>query len=134
MSEHPNVQRIHEAYGAFSAGDLTSALKDFATEGVLYVGGSGPHSGSHLGADAIGSALIGIFEMTAGTQKLEIHSVFADDRRGIVTLRETATRPDGATLDVDEAHLITFDDAGQITNLWDVPSDPEAHDRFFDGR
>ena len=43
-----------------------------------------------------------------------------------------ATRTDGASLDVEEAHVLTIDD-GRITNLWDLPDDPEAHDRFFDG-
>ena len=48
-------------------------------------------------------------------------------------LRETATRPDGATLDVDEAHVLKVDADGKITDLWDLQTDPELHDRFFDG-
>jgi hypothetical protein len=42
------------------------------------------------------------FELIAGTQKLDIASIFADDRHGVLVLRETASRPDGATLDVDD--------------------------------
>jgi hypothetical protein len=29
--------------------------------------------------------------------------------------------------------VIAIDDEGRITELWDLPSDPEAHDWFFDG-
>lgn len=49
-------------------------------------------------------------------------------------IRETATRKDGATLDVEESHMVTFNAAGKITNGWDLPADAETHDRFFDGR
>ena len=58
----------------------------------------------------------------------------ADDEHAVVSLRETANRTDGATLDNEEAHVLTIDAAGKITNLWDLPVDPEKHDRFFDGR
>ena len=60
-------------------------------------------------------------------------SIYADDQHGVVVMRETATRPDGATLDIDEVHIIAFDSEGRISDLWDLPSDPEAHNRFFDG-
>ena len=133
MAEHPNVQRIRDAYAAFSTGDLTAALKDLAPNAVFHFNGQGPLSGDHTGADDITAALIGLFELTAGTQKLDIASVYADDQHGVVILRETASRPDGATLDIDEVHVLAIDEEGRITHLWDLPSDPERHDRFFDG-
>lgn len=134
MAEHPNVQRIRDAYAAFAAGDLAAALKDLAPDGVFHFNGSGPLSGDHTGVDDISAALIGTFELTAGTQKLDIASVFADDHHVAVVLHETASRPDGATLDVDEVHVLALDGEGRITDLWDLPNDPEAHDRFFDGQ
>jgi ketosteroid isomerase-like protein len=134
MAEHPNVQRIRDAYAAFAVGDLTTALKDLAPDAVFHFNGSGPLSGDRTGADDISAGLIGVFELTGGTQKLDIASVFADDRHGVVVLHETASRPDGAALDVDEVHVLAIDGEGRITELWDVPNDPEAHDRFFDGK
>jgi ketosteroid isomerase-like protein len=133
MAEHPNVQRIRDAYAAFSAGDLTAALKDLAPNAIFHFNGRGPLSGDHAGVDDITTALIGIFELTAGTQKLDIASVYADDHHGVVVLHETASRPDGATLDIDEVHVLGIDAQGRITDLWDLPTDPETHDRFFDG-
>ena len=133
MPEHPNVQRIRDAYAAFSAGDLTAALKDLAPNAVFHFNGRGPLSGDHTGVDAITAALIGTFELTAGTQKLDIAGVYADDHHGVVVLHETASRPDGATLDIDEVHVLAIDGEGRITDLWDLPTDPEIHDRFFDG-
>ena len=134
MAEHPNVQRVRDAYAAFVAGDLTAALKDLAPDAVFHFNGEGPNSGDHKGAEAISAALINLFELTGGTQVLDIKGVFADDHHGVVVLRETATRNDGAKLDVNESHVLAFDDEGRITDLWDLPDDPEAHDRFFDGR
>jgi ketosteroid isomerase-like protein len=85
------------------------------------------------GEHARNAALISNYELTNGTQKLEIHDIFADDDHGVVVLRETATRNDGATLDMEESHVLSIRD-GKVTHLWDLPTDPEAHDRFFDGR
>ena len=125
MAEHPNVQRIRDAYAAFSIGDLAAALKDLAPNAVFHFNGQGPLSGDHTGVDDITAALTGIFELTAGTQMLDIANVYADDHHGVVVLRETATRPDGAMLDIDEVHVLAIDEEGRITDLWDMPSDPE---------
>jgi ketosteroid isomerase-like protein len=134
MAEHPNVARVRAAYAAFDKGDLNGALADLADDAVFHFKGEGPLSGDHKGRAEIEKVLIGTFELTGGTQKLEIRGIFADDEHAVVSLHETASRPDGAKLDVDEAHVITINPAGQITNLWDLQTDPEAHDRFFDGR
>jgi ketosteroid isomerase-like protein len=133
MAEHPNVQRIRDTYAAFAAGDLTTALKNLAPAGVFHFRGSGPLGGRRMGVDNIKTTLVGAHVLTAGTRRFDIASIYADDHHGVVVMRETATRPDGATLDLDEVHLIAFDRQGRITDLWDVPSDPEAHNRFFDG-
>jgi hypothetical protein len=101
---------------------------------VFHFGSEGPNSGDHKGREAIETALINNFELTGGTQKLHVHSIFADDEHAVVSLRETANRTDGAMLDIEEAHVLTIDPDGKITNLWDLPTDAEMHDRFFDGR
>ncbi len=133
MPEHPNVQTVRDAYEAFAKLDVEGALKDLAPDAVFHFTGSGPLSGDHAGAKDIAAALIGTFELTGGTQKLEVSGIFADDRHAVVVVHETASRPDGASLDVHEVHLLALDAEGRVTDLWDLPEDPEAHDRFFDG-
>jgi uncharacterized protein len=133
MGEHANVQRVRDAYDAFARADLDGALKDLADDAVFHFGGQGPLSGDKRGRAEIEKALIAIFELTGGTQKLEITDIFADDQHAVVRLHETATRTDGATLAIDEAHVLTIDGDGKITNLWDLPVDADAHDAFFDG-
>ena len=134
MAAHPNVQRIRDAYAAFAAGDLAAALKDLAPDGVFHLAGSAPLGGEHRGIDEVSKALIGVFQLTAGTQKLDISGIYADDKHAVVVMRETASRPDGATLDIDEVHVLGLDSEGRVTDFWDLPSDPEAHERFFDGK
>ncbi|MGH9085128.1 MAG: nuclear transport factor 2 family protein [Acidimicrobiales bacterium] len=134
MPEHPNVARVRAAYDAFAKGDLEGALADLADDCVFHFGGEGPLSGDHQGREAITAALIGTFELTGATQSLDIKGIFADDHHAAVVLHETASRPDGATLDLDEVHVLRLNSAGQITDLWDLPADPQAHDDFFDGK
>jgi ketosteroid isomerase-like protein len=133
MSEHSNVTKVRGAYAAFSALDLPAALKDLSPNATFRFNGLGPLSGHHNGVDDITAVLIGTFEFTGGTQKLDVSGVFGDDLHAVVNIHETPSPADGATLDMDEVHVASFDDQGRITDLWDLPSDPDVHDRFFDG-
>ena len=122
MAEHPNVALIRNAYASFAEGDLDGALTDLADDCVFHFGGTGPNSGDHKGRDDIAAALIKNFELTAGTQKLDIRGIYADDDHAAVVLRETATRPDGTSIDMDEVHVLRLHD-GKVLDLWDLPED-----------
>ena len=50
-----------------------------------------------------------------------------------VVLHETASRPDGASIAMDEVHILRLRD-GKVLDLWDLPEDIQAHDNFFDGK
>jgi uncharacterized protein len=134
MAEHPNVRRLRDVYAALDKADLSGALADLADDAVFHFKGEGPNSGDRKGREAIEAVLIGRYELTGGTHKFEVHDIFADGNHGVAVVRETATRKDGATLDVEESHVVAFNAAGKITKVWDLQTDAEAHDRFFDGR
>jgi len=85
------------------------------------------------GREAIAAALIKNFELTAGTQALEIRGIYADDGHAAVILHETASRPDGASIALDEVHILRLRD-GKVFDLRDLPEDIQAHDNFFDGK
>lgn len=133
MAEHPNVATVRNAYAAFAKGDLENALADVAAGCVFHFSGEGPNSGDHEGREAIAAALVKNFELTAGTQALDIKSIYATDDHAVVVLHETASRPDGASLSMDEVHVLRMRD-GKLLDLWDVPEDVTAHDDFFDGK
>jgi ketosteroid isomerase-like protein len=132
MAEHPNVATVRDAYQSFAKGDLNGALADLADDCTFHFTGDGPNSGDHHGREAIAAALIKNFELTGGTQTLDVRAIYADDDHAAVLIHETASRPDGASLDVDEVHILRLRD-GKVLDLWDVPDDIQAHRAFFDG-
>jgi ketosteroid isomerase-like protein len=135
MTEHANATGVRAAYAAYQSGDLNAVLNSFAADAVFHVGGDGPMTGEHKGHEEIVAALTQSYRLTGGTQRFELHNVYADDQYGVVHLRETATRVgDNRTLDIDEVHLIVFSPDGRIADFRDLPSDPQRHDAFFDGR
>lgn len=132
MAEHPNVQRIRDSYSALDAGDLSAAFQYLAPAGVIHYNRRGHASRNLMGMDNISTALVKDYILTAGTQKFHITGIYADDHHGVVLLRQTASRPDGATLDLEGAHLLAFDSEGRLHDLWDIPSDREAQSEFFE--
>jgi ketosteroid isomerase-like protein len=129
---HPHVALARSGYNAFARGDLDEVLRLLAPEIVWHVGGAGPLSGAHRGPAGVAILLGKVFELTAGSQRLEIREIFATDEHVIAVVHETATRArDGATLDVREAHLLRMDTDGKVAEFWDVPDDADAHDEFF---
>ena len=135
MAEHVNAAGVRAAYAAYQAGDLAGALESFAPDAVFHVGGNGPLTGEHKGHAEIAAALTGSYQLTGGSQRFELHQIYADDSYGVVHVRETATRVgDNKTLDIDEVHLIVFAPDGRIADFRDLPADPARHDDFFDGR
>lgn len=135
MTEHANATRIRTAYAAFAAGDLATVLEHFDPEVLTHVAGDGPLAGVQKGRDGLGAVIAHGFELTGGTQRLDVAQVFADADHAVVHVRETATRvADGATLDVQEVHLLALGADGRIVEFRDLPADPDLHDAFFDGR
>src|SRR3954453_15370609 len=120
MAEHPNVAIVRNAYESFAKGDLDGALVDLADDCVFHFGGDGPNSGDHKGREAITAALIKNFELTAGTQALDIKGIYADENHAAGVPRETATPPAGASLALAEVHILRLRD-GKVLDLWDLP-------------
>lgn len=133
MAEHPNVAIARDAYASFAKGDLDGALADLADDCVFHFSGDGPNSGDHKGREAIAAALIKNFELTGGTQALDVKHIYADDDHAAVIIHETASRPDGAAIAMDEVHILRLRD-GKVLDLWDLPDDIQAHSAFFDGK
>jgi uncharacterized protein len=104
-------------------------LVDLADDCVFHFGGDGPNSGDHKGREAIAAALIKNFELTAGNWALDVRGIHVDDDHAAVVLQETASRPDGASIALDEVHILRLRD-GKVVDLWDLPEDIQAHDHF----
>lgn len=129
---HPNAEIARRGYAAFATSDTDTLLNLLADDITWHVGGDGPLSGSYVGIHEVTNLLGQVFNLTGGTQRLDVHDVFATDDHIVAVLRETATRArDGAHLDVREAHIMRLDAAGKVVEFWDLPDDPGSHDAFF---
>ena len=48
-----------------------------------------------------------------------------------MVIHETASRPDGASIELDEVHVLRLRE-GKVLELWDLPEHIQAHDNFLD--
>ena len=128
---HANLERLMQLNDAWMRGDMEAANGYWTDDVVWYVPGRHALAGEHRGKDAM-NALIGRFmEITAGTIKLEPLDAMADDHHIVAVFRGTATRPDGMTLDVEDANAILVDDQGKFTTCWWLPNDQAQFDAFW---
>jgi ketosteroid isomerase-like protein len=129
VNEHPNVQRMRDAYEAFGKGDL-DALRDTWTPGIRWhVPGHTDLAGDYEGADAIFGFFGQVFERSGGTFHVEPIALLADDRYGAAFVLLTGSR-DGRTLRVQNAQFCRFE-GDRVAEFWDSSTDPDAMEDFF---
>ena len=130
MSEHPNATRARVGFERFVQGDLPALLDLFTEDAVWHVPGSMSLSGAHRGRDAIIAFLRGTAELTAGSYRVELLWTVADDDHLVAVYRALGGRPDGRTLDIEQALLVELEN-----ERWKVvqaqPLDQAAFDAFW---
>lgn len=129
MGEHPNIQLLRDAYGAFSRGEIDKVTADWAPDIVWHVSGVNPLAGDYKGQDEIVGFFGRIIEMTGGAFEIEVHDVLANDEHAVALVHEKAQR-DGKSLDLDSAHMFHLKD-GKVTEFWALATDPQAEDAFW---
>lgn len=90
-TEHPNVQRLREAFAAFSRGDLDTVRASMTEDCVWTNGGTGPLAGSYAGWDAIAQMFGRLLEITDGTFAMNVLSTQADGNYAIAIYDATST-------------------------------------------
>lgn len=129
MAEHPNVQRMRDAYDAFAKGDLATLQEIWAPDLQWYVPGHTDMAGTYEGVPAVLGFLQQSLERSGGSLRAEPLSFFANDGFGVAVVRQTATRGD-RTLDVQHAHINRFEN-GRVVEFSDTSSDLDADDAFW---
>ncbi len=132
MSEHPNATRAREGFERFGQGDLPALLDLFADDATWNVPGTMALSGTHKGRDAIVAFLRGTAELTAGTYRVELLWTVADDDHLVALYRARGERPDGRTLDVEQALLVELE-RGRWKAVRAQPLDQASFDSFWEG-
>ena len=131
MSVQSNLDLVRKGYAAFSAGDADTLSELMSPDIVHIVPGSSPLSGAHKGFPNVLAMYGQLGELSAGTMKVDLQDVVSDGGNRVIAIhRATATRPDGRSMDMQEALLFTISD-GKVVEIQDFFADIAAGDAFW---
>jgi uncharacterized protein len=126
---HPNEDLIRRGYEAFNQGDAATLRELFDPEIVWHFPGQSVLAGDHRGTDAV----LGFFgrtqELTAGTFRVELHEVVADDEHTVGLHLATGER-EGRTLEDHEVVVFHVRD-DKVVEAWQYIENQYAYDEFF---
>jgi ketosteroid isomerase-like protein len=129
MAEHPNVAMLRTGYGAFSAGDLETVAGLYTPDTVWHQPGNNLVSGDHQGLDAVLAFFVKLAELTAGTFKVEVHDLLANDEHGVCLATVSGNRG-GKELNLIQTHVFHIKDE-KITEAWTLSFDQAKEDDFW---
>ena len=124
---HPNADLLRRAYEAAEAGDLQPLLDALADDVTWRDSSLGPLAGEYHGKDDVLAFFAKMMEVYAGTLRVEVHDILANDDHGVVLTRErgeTAGEPVGWT----GTHIWTFRD-GRCTEF--LAMNDGVYNRFW---
>ena len=131
MSEHPNVARLRDGYTAFSKGDLAALDELFAEDIRWYEGGSNQLSGAYEGRAAVYELFGRLSELTEGSFRLDLRTVFADDTDGVAVAEASAHRGTKSFEHVLDVHVHRFGTDGRIVEFRHATTDVYTIDEVF---
>jgi ketosteroid isomerase-like protein len=126
---HPNADRIHRAYEAFSAGDMATLQAMWTDDVVWHIGGSNRITGDHAGAEAIFGFFGTLMEATGGTFRVELQGALADDDMAFSVHKSTAQR-DGKEYELWETLGYRIVD-GKFAEIWSFAFDQALSDELL---
>ncbi len=140
MQDHPNVETLRQGFevkrrAPFNDEDK-KLLDELFTDDITWHGtGEGPWGRTFAahGKEEVFALFGAMAAGSGGSLDVRPDRIYADDDHAAVVLHETASRPDGASIALDEVHILRLRD-GKVVDLWDLPEDIPAHDNFFDGK
>jgi uncharacterized protein len=129
VTEHPNVELTRRGYDAFAKGDMATLSELIADDAVWHVQGAGPLSGTYRGRDEIFGFFGALAEDTAGTFRLDVHDVLANDEHAVALCTLSASRR-GKSIEMPVANVSHVRD-GKMTEFWATTTDPQATIDFW---
>lgn len=129
MAEHPNVERLRDAYTAFAKGDLAAFDELWTDDITWHIPGRSQLAGTYEGRPAIFELFGRLIELTDGTFRAEPRALVADDEWGFAVVGLSAHR--GArSLETMDVHTVRLVD-GRMAEFWTTSTDPYATDEFW---
>jgi ketosteroid isomerase-like protein len=114
---HPNALRLRETYEAFDRGDL-EPLFGLMSDDIEWVDSTlGPLAGTYNGKAQVPQFFTRMMDIYAGSLRVEIVDIVANDHHGVVLTRESGTT-NGQEIDWTSVHVWSFRDghADRFTN------------------
>ena len=130
MSEHPNAAIVRDGFERFARGDVSGLVSLFAEDAVWRVPGANAMTGEYRGRDEIITFLRRTAELTAGTYRVDLLWVVADDTHTVAVYRARGERDGRAPLDIEQALLVELRD-GLWLDIRAQPLDEAAFDAFW---
>jgi uncharacterized protein len=129
VTEHPNVELTRRGYEAFAKGDMATLSELIADDVTWHQNGVGPLSGTYHGRDEVFGFFGRLAEETAGTLRLDVHDVLANDEHAVALCTFSASR-EGKSIEVPVANVSHLRD-GKLTEFWGATTDPQASIDFW---
>jgi ketosteroid isomerase-like protein len=129
VTEHPNVELTRRGYEAFAKGDLATLSELIADDVTWHSNDAGPLSGTYNGRDEVFGFFGRLAEETAGTFRLDVHDVLANDEHAVALCTLSASRG-GKSIEVPVANVSHLRD-GKVTEFWFATTDPQAAIDFW---
>jgi ketosteroid isomerase-like protein len=123
---HPNADLLKKAYDAFAAGDLNAL--PFADSITFHIPGGNPLSGTYKGKQEVFGFLQKVMERSAGTFRLEVHGIVADDEHAIGLTKHSGQHA-GKSADYNSVHVFEVK-GGLLAEFWEFPDQPQF-DNFW---
>ena len=126
---HPNEQILRDCYDAFGRRDIPGLLGLCSDDIAFKIPGSSVQSGTFAGQEEAARYFSIVQKHTAGTHRLEVLDVLANETRAIALLRALGERGDDV-FDMTVVHICAIAD-GKVTEVRIIPTDQYAFDAFW---
>jgi ketosteroid isomerase-like protein len=130
MAEHPHVALVRKGYAAFSQGDMETLSGLMTKDCTHHVPGSTSMSGDYKGIEAVMGYYGQLGAESAGTMRVELEHLFADNRGHVMSVHRVTADRGGKHLDAMGG--IMFRIVGdRITDLDECVESLEIMDEFW---
>jgi ketosteroid isomerase-like protein len=129
MAEHPNAELFRRGYTAFQSGDLDTVRSLFAADIVWHTPGKSHLAGDYRGVDATLGLFMKQFEETAGTFKVDVHDIVANDEHAVAMATVSGDKG-GKHIEDRYVHVVHIG-GGKLTESWIFSDHQDAVDDFW---
>ncbi len=124
-----NAELLRSGYEAFAAGDMATIQRLFHQEIVWHAQRLGILGGDHRGIEAVMSFFGRTMELTAGTFRVEVQEILANDDGAAAVARSTGRRGDAVLDSLQIQHFHIVDE--RVVEVWQYVADSPAVDAFW---